>query len=221
VRNVFQVAYRKGCKGVTIYRDSSRAHQVLQKGTGWPTEERREGGVGLRDMVFPRPRPAVVKGITRKMVTSCGDLYVTINWDERGQPFEIFNSMGKAGGCASSQSEAIGRLASLALRSGIDPDEIVRQLRGITCHLPRGLGKKRISSCADAVAQALQYYLHPDAETQTEGPHENDHLNSDTRESSFQEGMLYLRGACPECQGPVEHEGGCFVCRNCGYSDCY
>jgi ribonucleoside-diphosphate reductase alpha chain len=222
IRKVFHLAYTHGCKGVTIYRDASRSQQVLQKGVlAEPDEDRGRERIAP-GVVSPRPRPCVVRGITRKMVTSCGDLYVTINYDETGRPFEIFNSMGKAGGCASSQSEAIGRLASLALRSGIDPEEIVKQLRGITCHLPRGIGKQRISSCADAVAQALQYYLHPELDVTT------GHLGEGTRGSGRRPGMLpergdvlYLRGACPECQGPLEHEGGCVVCRNCGYSDCY
>ncbi len=221
VRKVFYLAYTHGCKGVTIYRDTSRSGQVLEKGTARiPRSDRQEGP--HRKAVAPRPRPFVVKGVTRKMVTSCGDLYVTINYDEHGEPFEIFNSMGKAGGCASSQSEAIGRLASLALRSGIDPEEIVRQLRGITCHLPRGVGRQRISSCADAVAQALQYYLHPELDVSASHLREDARGGASGREGLFgKSDVLYLRGACPECQGPLEHEGGCVVCRNCGYSDCY
>lgn len=169
-----------------------------------------------------------MQGITKRMDTSCGSLYVTINWDETGWPFEVFTSMGKAGGCASSQSEAIGRLVSLALRSGIAPGQVARQLRGISCHLPRGIGKKRISSCADAVAQALEFFLNRDFQG-SEGFEEGRPGSGGPGSSHAGLGpgllpgdadRLFLRGACPDCQGPLEREGGCSVCRNCGYSDC-
>ena len=226
VRDAFWLAYRLGCKGVTIYRDQSREHQVLQKGVGPSAAQTSpEEESGDRARLTPRPRPEFMQGLTKRMDTSCGSLYVTINWDETGRPFEVFTSMGKAGGCASSQSEAIGRLASLALRSGVDPGQVARQLRGISCHLPRGIGKKRISSCADAVAQALQFFLSRGLQASgggAEGPGSDcgparqgvdDIVEKDL-------GMLFLRGACPDCQGPLEREGGCSVCRNCGYSDC-
>ncbi len=232
VREAFWQAYRLGCKGVTIYRDQSREHQVLRKGvdrTAAPAGPKEEYGPeeesGSEARLTPRPRPEFMQGITKRMDTSCGALYVTINWDETGRPFEVFTSMGKAGGCASSQSEAIGRLASLALRSGVDPGQVARQLRGISCHLPRGLGKKRISSCADAVAQALQFFLNgnpqtfagpADAPGSYQGPEDSAYLDISEKDA----GILFLRGACPDCQGPLEREGGCAVCRNCGYSDC-
>jgi ribonucleoside-diphosphate reductase alpha chain len=226
VRKAFWLAYKLGCKGVTIYRDQSREHQVLQKGVDHaasrPSHEEEPGAVAR---LTPRPRPELMQGITKRMDTSCGSLYVTINWDETGRPFEVFTSMGKAGGCAASQSEAIGRLASLALRSGVDPAQVARQLRGISCHLPKGIGKKRISSCADAVAQALQSFLNRDFHASggfsgvpgsEAGPVEG--AEGDIVEKDL--GRLFLRGACPECKGPLEREGGCSVCRNCGYSDC-
>ena len=226
VREAFWLAYRLGCKGVTIYRDRSREHQVLQKGVG-PSAGRTliEEESGDRARLTPRPRPEFMQGLTKRMDTSCGSLYVTINWDETGRPFEVFTSMGKAGGCASSQSEAIGRLASLALRSGVDPEQVARQLRGISCHLPRGIGKKRISSCADAVAQALQFFLNRNhlGSGESLGGGGPDSMRLDQGGDDIVEkelGMLFLRGACPDCQGPLEREGGCSVCRNCGYSDC-
>jgi ribonucleoside-diphosphate reductase alpha chain len=148
----------------------------------------------------PRKRPHRLSGFTEKIETSCGTLYVTINWNEEGKPFEVFTRIGKAGGCASSQSEALGRLISMALRSGIEPKYIVKQLRGITCHLPRGMGENKVSSCADAAAQVLENVFMEDEDT--------------TNPQAF------VRGACPECQGPIEQSGGCSVCRQCGYSDC-
>lgn len=249
VRKAFWLSYRLGCKGLTIYRDRSRDRQVLQRGvfieSKCPTEAQGAGAGETKPLLVPRPRPDVMEGATRKMETSCGSLYVTVNWDESGRPFEVFTSMGKAGGCASSQSEAIGRLVSLALRSGIDPQQVVRQLRGISCHLPRGVGRNKISSCADAVAQALQYFLEPARTGVSESPGGVgtglSAVGSGGKTSPGQSGSgvikepadqagsggaaeylrnLYHRGACPECQGSLEMAGGCAVCRNCGYSDC-
>ena len=133
------------------------------------------------------------------MQTGCGPLYVTINEDEAGV-FELFTTMGKAGGCASSQCEAIGRLVSLAWRSGIQARQAVKQMIGITCHKPAGFGDNRITSCADAVAKAIQMHMADHEEVTLS------HANNG--------------GACPDCGGPVEHEGGCCVCHVCGYSEC-
>lgn len=233
VRKAFWLAYKLGCKGVTIYRDRSRDRQVLQKGVSAEARDRKEApeacrGEPAKPLLVPRPRPDVMEGTTRKMETSCGSLYVTVNRDESGRPFEVFTSMGKAGGCASSQSEAIGRLVSLALRSGIDPQQVVRQLRGISCHLPRGLGRNKISSCADAVAQALEFFLESAAGAGSpeaaggRGAGGRVGVEGANNKESVAEYLknLYHRGACPECQGPLEMAGGCAVCRNCGYSDC-
>ncbi len=223
VRSAFLLAWELGCKGITIYRDRSRDRQVLQAGGNADSGSDLAAAIqGAPHPLTPRPRPQTMQGITRRMVTSCGSLYVTVNQDESGRPFEVFTSMGKAGGCASSQSEAIGRLVSQGLRSGVDPDQIIRQLRGISCHLPRGVGKNRISSCADAVAQALQHFFHPDADPAR--GHVPEPSDVSGQPVSFRHGsdmgLLFLRGACPECQGTLEQEGGCSVCRNCGFSDC-
>lgn len=107
----------------------------------------------------PRPRGDVRVGVTRKAKTGCGNLYITINKDDDGRPFEVFTQMGKAGGCAASQCEAIGRMVSMALRSGLDPNEIAGQLTGISCHLPAGVDEKKILSCSDAIGQALDWFL--------------------------------------------------------------
>ncbi len=218
VRKAFLLAYELGCKGVTIYRDRSRDDQVLQKGgTRHEQEKKEQQEIIDTSGLTPRPRPPAMRGVTRRMETSCGALYVTINWDESGWPFEVFTSMGKAGGCASSQAEAIGRLVSLGLRARMDPKQIMRQLRGISCHLPRGIGRNRISSCADAVAQALEQFFQAEIEGSLEPGNESLRAASVAVNDG---GLLFLRGACPECQGALEHEGGCAVCRNCGYSDC-
>ncbi len=147
-----------------------------------------------------RERPRALRGSTYQMETGCGPLYVTINEDNHGA-FELFTTMGKAGGCAASQCEAIGRLVSLAWRSGVQARQAVKQLIGITCHKPAGFGENRITSCSDAVAKAIQQ-----------------HMLAQGEDVSVQ--LQNGGGACPDCGGPVEHEGGCSVCHACGYSEC-
>ncbi len=205
VEEVYKLAYRLGCKGVTVYRDGSREEQVLSTG--------RTGAAGQKDeapvqaaVVVPRKRPEVIHGSTRLMKTGCGHLYVTINEDGEGNLFELFTSMGKAGGCAASQSEAIGRLVSLAFRSGIPADEVVSQLKGIRCHQPAWGSSGTIRSCSDALAKALEHYRAGGDSANGNGGGGHD--------------TAAISGACPECGGAVEHEGGCEVCHDCGYTKC-
>jgi len=194
VREVYELAYKLDCKGVTIYRDGSRENQVLS--TGKTPQEQAEVGTKI-----VRDRPLSLKGWTYRMQTGCGPLYVTINEDEGGL-FELFTTMGKAGGCAASQSEAIGRMVSLAWRIGVQPEQVVKQLMDISCHSHSGFGANKILSCADAVAKAIQ-----------------NHLSSAGHGEKTEKKPLF-KGACPECGGKVEHEGGCSVCHSCGFSEC-
>jgi len=199
VATVYRLAYQQGCKGVTIYRDGSRDMQVLS--VARKEEKPAESVIPMeaRKAGRKRDRPRALKGATYQMETGCGPLYVTVNEDNDGL-FELFTTMGKAGGCAASQCEAIGRLVSLAWRSGVQARQAIKQLIGITCHKPSGFGDNRVTSCADAVAKAIQMHM-------------IDHDEA---------GMTVNNagGACPECGGPVEHEGGCSVCHACGYSEC-
>lgn len=91
-------------------------------------------------------------GKTKKIETGCGRKYITLNFNDAGEPFEVFDIMGKAGGCASANSEAIARLITWGLRSGASLDEAIKHLRGIRCHEPIHNGA---TSCADAMAVAL------------------------------------------------------------------
>lgn len=110
-------------------------------------------------MVKPKERAEVLQGATYRIVTGCGNLYVTVNVDEGGKIFEVFTQMGKAGGCAASQAEAIGRLVSTSLRAGVDADALVEQLKGIRCHNPKLTDGRKVLSCSDALAQALEMAL--------------------------------------------------------------
>jgi ribonucleoside-diphosphate reductase alpha chain len=198
VATVYELAWKLGCKGVTIYRDGSRDRQVLSRGAATTQEE---DGRAEEQLPVKRERPRVLKGWTYQLQTGCGPIYITINEDKTGL-FELFTTMGKAGGCAASQCEAIGRLVSLAWRSGIQGRQVVKQLQGISCHSPSGFGENKVLSCADAVAKAIQAHMTANGY------------------GAVQEKPVFLRGACPDCGGILEHEGGCAVCRICGYSEC-
>jgi ribonucleoside-diphosphate reductase alpha chain len=199
VARVYELAYQMDCKGVTIYRDGSRDQQVLS--TGKKEEQPAPENIEKEKPATKRERPKILKGWTYQMQTGCGPLYVTVNEDTTGL-FELFTTMGKAGGCAASQSEAIGRMVSLAWRSGIQARQVIKQLQGISCHSPSGFGENKIMSCADAVARAIQSHMCANGG----GP--------------ANEKRAFFKGACPDCGGIVEHEGGCAVCRICGYSEC-
>jgi ribonucleoside-diphosphate reductase alpha chain len=203
VKEVYLFAYEYGCKGVTVYRDGSREQQVLSKGK----KDEKTEPVDLRQKLVPRKRPEAIDGSTRLMKTGCGNLYVTINEDEEGHLFELFTSMGKAGGCAASQSEAIGRLVSLAFRSNIEPDEVMRQLKGISCHSHVWVEGGKITSCSDAIAKALERYLQKGN-------------NGDGNGQEGHKEVMFI-GRCPECGGAVEHASGCAVCHNCGFTKCW
>src|SRR6266705_942193 len=106
-----------------------------------------------------RSRPDLLKGATRRVETPLGTMYVNITEDDKGQPFEVFISLGKAGGALMADVEAIGRLVSLALRSGIPLREIHRQLRGISSDRVVGLGPNKVMSVPDAIGIAIEKWL--------------------------------------------------------------
>jgi len=199
VARVYELAYQLDCKGVTIYRDGSRDQQVLS--VRKKEEQAAAPSADTAKITAKRGRPKVLKGWTYQMQTGCGPLYVTVNEDDTGL-FELFTTMGKAGGCAASQCEAIGRMVSLAWRSGLQARQVIKQLQGISCHSPSGFGENKIMSCADAVAKAIQSHV-------TANGGKVQHAK-----------RVFLKGACPDCGGIVEHEGGCAVCHVCGYSEC-
>ncbi|MCL1864329.1 MAG: vitamin B12-dependent ribonucleotide reductase [Spirochaetes bacterium] len=210
IRKVYNMAYELECKGVTVYRDGSRDNQVLQINSQSKEIKTAE------ERVAPRPRHEVTWGATRKMNTGCGSLYVTINEDEYGI-FEVFAAMGKGGGCAASQTEGIGRLISLALRAGIDKEQIVKQLKGVRCPNQSWEKGGRIYSCSDAIAKAIERYAGIDNA-------KNENILADAAkfmaETNGKDGEGVVTGVCPDCHGPLEFESGCSVCRGCGFSRC-
>jgi ribonucleoside-diphosphate reductase alpha chain len=187
VREVYLMAYDLGLKGVTIYRDGSREEQVLSFG-----KDRAK-----LQYITPRPRPERTTGVTELITTGCGKLYVTVNQDHLGF-CEVFAQMGKTGGCASSQIESTGRLISLALRSGVKIDAIIKQLTGIRCPSSSWQNGSQVLSCPDAISKVLSHVAQVDPPAPT----------------------LATMGSCPDCGGAIEPEGGCLVCRSCGFSRC-
>lgn len=217
VEKAYMLAYDLGCKGITIYRDGSRDNQVLNIGK---VKEEAPVEVPVPVPAKPKERPAILIGKTTEITTGCGKMYVTINQDQEGNVFEVFTSIGKAGGCAQSQSEAIGRLISLNLRSGVEPEFIIKQLKGISCHMPYGFGSQRVLSCADAVGKALDEAIKNPLNTQVI---RNDSITVDTLLADMDKkagNKVVSNGACPDCGAPVEYIEGCLTCQSCGYSKC-
>ena len=199
IAQVYLMAYELGLKGITIYRDGSREGQVLT--TGKKEREKVEGAGRT-----PRKRDKTTKGITEKVTTGCGNMYVTMNWDEEGI-CEVFSTLGKAGGCATAQLEATCRLISLALRSGVDVSSMVRQLRGIRCPNIAWEEGKSILSCADAIASVLEKHT----------------TGYDGKPKPEDYGLARSPAGqcpCPDCGGLLAYQEGCFVCHSCGYTKC-
>jgi len=209
IQSAYELAYHLGCKGVTVYRDGSRESQVLYLGTQITTSEKTD------QKVAPRTRPEITKGITQRLETGCGHMYVTINTDAQGA-CEVFIQMGKVGGCASAQLEAIARLVSLALRSQIKIESITRQLKGIRCQSPMWNKGKMITSCGDAVGQALEQFvtLYTKGQIQS-GEFSAENENPDSPKQ-FGNGFAL----CPDCGNTIEHTEGCLKCPTCGWSKC-
>ncbi|NMB20407.1 MAG: vitamin B12-dependent ribonucleotide reductase [Firmicutes bacterium] len=217
IRAVYELAYELGCKGVTVYRAGSREGEVLTVGHKKEEEEVVRDEAPTRPT--PRRRPRVTTGQTVRVKTGCGSLYVTINSDEHGI-CEVFTTIGKAGGCAGSFSEATARLISLSLRAGVEPQQVVKQLKGIRCPHPIWQDGRQILSCPDAIAHVLEDYIKSNGgatpapaaalEPTVSRPAENSDLGS----------SLFTGGTCPECSGTMVEESGCATCLECGFSRC-
>ncbi len=192
VSRAYMLAYTEGCKGITIYRDRSKDRQVLNIAEGKKV-----------DTLIPRRRARTTSGVTEKVATGCGNIYVTVNSDEHGV-CEVFSSLGKAGGCASAQLEAICRLISLALRSGVDVTSVVKHLRGIRCPAIAWEQGHAVLSCPDAIGSVLERHI------------KGESLNNPDRYGA----TMNLGGQCPECGGMLVYQEGCHNCPACGYTKC-
>ncbi len=217
-----------GCKGVTIYRDGSRSEQVLNIGKVKKDVEPEEQAED-ENRIVPRPRPDTVMGITERVKIGCGNLYITVNYDDKGI-CEVFTNTGKAGGCPS-QSEATARLASIALRSGIDVKSIVDQLKGIRCPSTIRQQGMKCTSCPDAIAKTIERVYRQQVELGNwpavpefaarpmPVPAKTAPAEETAPRRWHGDGSVGMN-FCPECGAKLEHEGGCVMCRQCGYSKC-
>jgi len=222
VESAYMLAYDLGCKGITIYRDGSRDEQVLNIGR---VNKGEAGELAPEGPLAPRPRPSVTTGITRKIPTACGNLYVTLNEDDTGQLFEIFTQMGKSGGCVASQVEAISRLISLCLRAGLDTDAILKQISGIRCPQPHMSEYGQVLSCPDAIASAIKKHIRGEDSTSRaklvqKTPTLDKFETAEDRMKQMSRRMGNVVGICPECSSMLFHEEGCMKCHGCGFSKC-
>ena len=235
VADIYMTAYKAGLKGITVYRESSREgilisedQRAKENGETLETEADDSKAVAVSGRrasgeLRPRIRPGETRGVTKRIRTGEGSLYITINEDEKGL-CEVFTTIGKAGGNAAAQSEAISRLISLALRSGIDPVDVVKQLKGISGPNPTWENGQLVLSTPDAIGKALESYLYEqpvDAEdtpeevmktrfTMVEGPQQAETANYNPRTMT----------TCPDCGSDIFHENGCVTCPSCGFSKC-
>jgi len=195
VRKVYNLAYELGCKGVTIYRDGSKENQVLSFA--------EDGKLEDVFMAAVKERPETLEGFTTKMVTGMGNLYVTVT-EYEGRPFEVFATIGKSGRSTTAKTEAIGRLVSLALRSGVMVDTVVDQLKGIGGEHPVLQKDGLVLSIPDAISRVLEKrYL----QNQTH-----------SRRGKFENSLL--GETCPDCGQTISFEEGCMTCHFCGFTKC-
>ena len=223
VERAYLLAWELGCKGITVYRAGSREAEVLTAGQEQATGEAEDEQSGTgRTLLIERQRPSRIEGITERVRTGHGNMFVTINYDENEEPFEVFIAVGKAGGCDSAQLEGISRLTTLALRAGIDPTQVVKHLQGITC-CPAWDGGTLVRSAPDGLALVLKRNLKLDDEV----------LPASEEARSTQPGMVLTvdkpanghvsanGSRCPECSvGTLVYQEGCKRCPECGYNKC-
>ncbi|MFO8010363.1 MAG: vitamin B12-dependent ribonucleotide reductase [Dehalococcoidia bacterium] len=213
VANAYLLSYKEGCKGITIYRDGSRDLQVLN--IAGKEEEVPEGHARMS----PRERPAVTFGVTERMTTGCGTLYITVNSDEDGI-CEVFTSLGKSGGCAAAQLEAVARLISMALRAGMGVETVVKHLKGIRCPSIAWAGGHAVLSCADAIGTVLERQMKHQLPHQFPGNGDGEFEAIQAPGGNGSSGLGVMGGQCPECGGLLIYQEGCHICYGCGYTKC-
>ena len=195
VQKVYDLAYKLGCKGVTIYRDGSKENQVLSV-----EKEAEEKMFSVADI---KNRPETLEGFTSKMETGMGNLYVTVT-EFNGEPFEVFATIGKSGRSTTAKTEAIGRLVSLALRAGVKVDKIVNQLKGIGGEHPVFQKDGLVLSIPDAISRIF----------------ENRYLKDGKLNRRKKHSKTLIGETCPDCGQTISFEEGCMTCHFCGYSKC-
>ena len=215
VSSIYIEAYRQGLKGVTVYREGSR-EGILQTEdfADGESDSEKESEKGL----LPRERPAITHGTTEKIVTGYGNLYVTVNEDAKGIA-EVFATLGKSGSDTHAQTQALCRVISLALRSGVAVDEIVKTLKGIAGSRPVWYDGVQYLSMPDAIAKSIERYKLRGDRRDKEGKQVI--AGKATEYSRDGEETTLIPATCPACGEPtLFYENGCKVCKSCGYSEC-
>jgi len=223
VAQAYKLAWKLGCKGITVYVTGSRDKVILETNAGSVDPEMLEAQKQiLKWQATKKPRPRHLEGYTYSIQTPLGKTYVTINENGDRQPFEVFINTAKAGSDTAAVSEAIGRSLSYILRmsSPIPPrqrlEEVFQQYAGIGGRRPTGFGPNRVRSLPDGIAQALQEYLE-----NTGWKFQQVSLEEIEGEISQPENWLEVGDLCPECgQAALVNEEGCRKCYSCGFSEC-
>ena len=221
IADIYIAAYKAGLKGITVYREGSREGILSSIKADTASEKKVDTSSDIE--INPRYRPTITNGVTQRVRTGEGNLYITINEDENGL-CEVFTTIGKAGGNAQAQSEAVSRLISLALRSGINPHEVIKQLKGISGPSPVWQDGDIILSTPDAIGKAIENYItNRESKISDSGEkkgftfYENN-LSEETDSMELGEHKYTL---CQECGSTMTHENGCMICKHCGYSKCF
>jgi len=211
VADIYMTAYKADLKGITVYREGSREGILITNEKSSEDEPQNEA----QEKKSARMRPTTTSGQTRRMRTGDGTLYITVNEDENGL-CEVFTTIGKAGGTVAAQTEAISRLISLSLRSGVDPNSIISQLKGISGPNPTWEDGQLILSTPDAIGRALESFVDGEAVPESSKKKAQFEIAEDTSTTPNTQGMY-----CKECDGHgIVDEGGCLICKDCGWSKC-
>ncbi|MDP4007274.1 MAG: intein-containing adenosylcobalamin-dependent ribonucleoside-diphosphate reductase, partial [bacterium] len=229
IADTFVQAWKLGCKSCTVYRDGSRVIQILNVGSAdniiAPTEApgKAKALALTAEAGKPRPRPEVMSGNTYRIKTGYGNLYVTVNNDERGKPFEVFATIGKSGGFFQEQSEAICKLISVSLRAGVAADEIIDHLKGIRGPMPVFTDKGTVLSLPDALGKILEQHVTAVGEVQEvlTRPEKQEVLPfGGAKERKMEMADFGFMPGCPDCGAQLLMQEGCISCKVCGFSRC-
>lgn len=221
IKKAYMLAWKTGCRGITVFRDGCKGEQVLNLGV--KKEEIQKEKVEIRNEPVIRPRPVKVEGATYRIDSPLGAAFITVNHDEEGNPFEVFVIIGKAGSEVAAMAEALGRLISTTLRFGNHlpakerAREIMEQLQGIGGGRSVGFGPNKVKSLPDAVARALgmHFGLIGYQAEQTTNP------KSQTSIEQMELPVIKKKDLCPRCgEATLVFEEGCKKCYGCGYSEC-
>lgn len=220
IKEAIFLAWKSKCKGITIYRSGSRELEVLNTKKEEPKlkpliEDPTPQPVLVKDPVLKRPRH--LYGTTYKVQSGCGKLYITIN-ERNGKPYEVFIQSGGSGGCEAG-NVALGRTISLALRSGGDIRNIIKQLIKVKCPAALRNSKSEGKSCADIVGKLLKESI-PDEDEEEEVDEDSEYIKKMYSQNGDSSSKLTLE-ECPECHAKtLVREAGCKVCHACGYNKC-